>query len=420
MARHPVRNIVIFTLISISCIGVSSLAEKPSTGPSWEYLGPAVNYQKKPRFIEVDASPHSLTPAIAASTKSIYVAYTQFSSKGVPQVHVRRWNGKVWKKSIILNEDRDLRAFNPTIALLKNTPYVAWMEQDFVEDAVLVQGKEIHRGAPQVFVKYRSRGGWIRSGNAQNVDSTVRAGSPVLAKAGRHLYLAWVEGDENAPQHLYLRQMTKGEWGEASSPLNRDPMRDAHEPSMTHNGKVGYVAWSEPNHENVLQVYVRQLDAATQPLIGLSLNRNTGTHAVSPTVAIHHGTPYVAWVEFNSKGVTQVFVKHWEQGRWLKDGDTLNTDPSKHALSPVLISGEESLFLAWTEMTSNGTPRIHFRRLKGDTWKVPAPPLPADVSRIALDPALIFDHGSLLATWKESNDMGVFEIRAGRLKEKTP
>ena len=398
---HALITFLILVLLTLSAPSYSQDALPQSV---WESLGKTVNYHKNPKFSYVDASPHGFSPSIASMEKSLLVAYSEFNPQGKSQVRVKRWNGKAWsKKFTILNKDPTLNAFDPAIAVLGKTPYVAWTEND-------------DNGKPKLYVTRRSTDGWLHSKRPHNVNLEFRANSPSLVASGQSLYLAWVEGNEDTVQNLYLKQLSPKITGKASLPLNRDSTSDAYEPSMTFRGNTGYITWSEQNTLNHLQIYVRKLGNGKNALLGKSLNMNINAHAVNPSVAIYKSIPYVAWVEFGPAGVTQVFVKRWRKGTWTRVGNVHNIEPRRHALSPTLLSGEDSLYLAWTELSADMTPRINIKQLKDKKWTFIEPINPVDFQHIASTPALVMDKGSLLATWKQDNPNGVFEIHVARLK----
>jgi hypothetical protein len=406
--RFPYRPILVLLLIPF-CIGASPGGDEkpppPSNPPSWDFMGPGINLQKEAKFSYVDASPHGFSPVVASADDTVYIAYTEFNSRGITEIRVKHWLKDAWtRKFVVLNKDGTLNAFDPTMAVLNDTPYVAWTEKD-------------NDGIPQLQMTHRSPVGWIPSEGGRNVNPGVRASSPVMAAGTDRILLAWTEGAENAIQNLFLREITADKVGEAGRPLNKEPEKDAYEPSLAIDGPTAYLAWAERDMFSRMQVYVRRISGGTDAPLGDTLNINADAHAVSPSIAVYKGTPYVAWIEFNDGGVSQIFVKHWEKDQWVTGGQSMNADPNHDALSPKLISDKDSLFLAWSEFADDKTPRVHVRRLKDQNWSSAAPDLPPDSSHMAATPALGLDKGNLLVAWKQDNPMGVFEIHVGRLKE---
>jgi hypothetical protein len=402
--KMTVRLIVLgFTLILSGWSVTLTLSQESPPTASWQLLGDTLNSYKDPTFMFVDASPHGFAPSIAPASGTIYVAYAEFNSKGTTEVRIKRWNGENWtRKYTVLNKDGTLNAYDPVIAALGDVPYVAWTEKN--DD-----------GIPMLFVTRRSENGWLRTGNPLNVHPGFRATSPVLLGTGDELFLIWTEGAENTPQHLYLRRLAGDHWEDAGDPMNRDPERDAYEPSFAHDGGAGYLAWSEPDADKIMRIHVRRVETNGEPLVGKAIHASSGAHAVSPSVAVYKGIPYVAWVESSATRTTQIALAVLKDGIWTRDANVANNNPASHALSPILISGTDSHFLAWTETAADGTPRLHLKKFGDGTWSSAAPILPMEFQHMASTPALALDGSGLLAAWKQDNEMGVFKIRVARL-----
>ena len=311
---------------------------------------------------------------------------------------------KASRKFTVLNKDGTLNAFDPTMALIHDIPYVAWTEKN-------------DKGIPQLQMTHRSPVGWVPSEGGRNVNPQVRASSPAMVAGPDRIFLTWVEGAENAVQNLYLREIYPDRVGEAGPPLNKEAGRDAYEPAIAVDGTTVYLAWAERDMQSRMQIYVRRIEGDTDVLLGDTLNINGEAHGLSPTIAVYQGIPYVAWIEFDDGGISQVFVKHWEKKQWITGGRSLNIDPGRHALSPRLITGKGKLYLAWSEYAPDETPRVHVKRLNDQNWVTAAPELPPDAAHIAATPSMTFDRGNLLVAWKQDNPMGVFEIHVGRLMD---
>jgi hypothetical protein len=407
--RSYYRPILILLLLPF-CVGASPGTDDknpppPSNPPAWEFMGRGINLKKEAKFSYVDASPHGFAPVVASTPDTVYVAYSEFNIRGITEIRVKHWLKDAWsRKYVVLNKDGTLNAYDPTTAVLNETPYVAWTEKN-------------NDGIPQLQMTYRSPVGWIPSKGSRNVNPKVRASSPVMAAGPDRILLTWTEGAENAVQKLYLREILPDRVGDASEPLNKEASRDVYEPSIAVDGKTAYLAWAERDMFSRMQIYVRRIEDGASAMLGDTVNINGNAHAVSPSIAVYKGTPYVTWVEFDEGGISQVFIKHWEKNRWVTNGRSMNADPTHDALSPKLIAGKDSLFLAWSELADDKTPRVHVRRLKDQNWSSAAPDLPPDSSHMAATPALTFDRGNLLVAWKQDNPMGVFEIHVGRLKD---
>ena len=152
--NHGFLVIVVLLILSGSgaVVFAQTLILKAQPSQVWESLGSAINHPNKNTFMMVDASPHGFAPALGASKDRVYVAYTEFNTWGVTQVRLKEWEGLNWRNRFVrMNMDDTVNAFNPTLVMLDDFPFVAWTEYDTEK-------------IRQLYVKRLFKNRWISSG----------------------------------------------------------------------------------------------------------------------------------------------------------------------------------------------------------------------------------------------------------------
>lgn len=392
------RSVFVFLLMNITCINLGWAA-----GAEWVRLGKPVKAYPS-TFTYVDASRHALNPSLVFTAPAPILGWIEVNIHGVPQVYIGQWTRSGWALNReTQNEDISHRAFDLTTGSDGKIPYLAWVE---------LNGKNI----PQLHVKRRSDGQWIDDGPTLNMDPSQIAANPVLSAGGAIPFLAWCEYSPQRIFHLYVKHRSVDGWrlvGKGS--LNVSSARDAIKPALAPHGSNLYLTWAELSDQNFYQVYVKQWDGSKWNRLGGSLNMDSKHHALNPSIAVLGDTPYVSWIETDEKGVFQLFVKRWDEGRWIADGKNLNIDPGGHAMSPSLIHGGTTVYLAWTEFDANGISRIHVKHRYGDRWESDDQRLDGTPAAASSAPSLAsFGTGVYLA-WKEVYPNGLAQIVVKRL-----
>lgn len=348
-------------------------------------------------YVDVDASRNALNPSIAAGASLLSIGWIELNAHGVSQVFLVGWNAAGWVRyGGPQNQDSGHRALDLTVSSDGRSPYLAWIE---------LNSKNI----PQLYVKYREGDGWISDGRSLNMDPTQPALNPSLSAEGSPPCLAWSEYDANRTYQLYVKYLSQGNWkrmGEES--LNISSSRDAIRPAVVSDGTTAYVAWSEPSERNMHQIYIKRWNGKSWDQMGGSLNMDTGHHALSPSLVLIDHTPYVAWIEFDSNGVSQLHVKHWENNAWHADGNSLNQDPNHHALSPSISRAGSTAYVAWTEYDGRGMPQVRLKYRNGPDWITDNPR--TELSAVSSDPILSGTESSVSIAWKEVDSNGLAHI----------
>ncbi|HLB94957.1 MAG TPA: hypothetical protein VJK28_02160, partial [Nitrospiria bacterium] len=364
---------------------------------SWVQLGKRLKASPS-TFTSIVASRHALTPSLAGSTDRPYLVWAELDDKGIAQIHVKYWNQDNWiSLGNSLNSDPAHQAHDPTIATVGSIPYVVWIELN-------------KKGIAQLQVKKWAQRGWSLEGENLNADPTKAAANPSMAIGSGKPYLAWTEPNEKRVYQIHVKTLAENGWVKLGGSLNEDPLRDAMEPSIGMVESRPFVAWSEKAAHGAFQVYVKRWTGEAWIRDGESLNMDLSAHALSPSIASNGTIPYVAWVEFNEKGISQVHVKHWMNNTWVKNGGSLNVDPSHHALSPSLDFRGDTPYVAWAESDARGVTQIHVKYWTGSDWALEEQTLNLDVSKPALAPTLVVLEDRPYVAWKESDGAGLFSV----------
>jgi hypothetical protein len=385
-----------FTFLAVSIVLLSShaIGQESST---WIQLGDRLNASPS-SFAEVDVSRHAVNPSLASGTDSAYLTWVEMSKFGVPQIHVQYWNHNTWRPlGGSLNLDRDHNAFDPAIAVERSEPYVAWIEVN-------------KNGTPQLHVKHWTPEGWTVVGEALNEDAFHPAANPTINVTAGKVYLAWAERDEKNIYQINVKVLTKNGWERLGGILNEDPEKDAISPSITLVGPTPFIAWCEKDAQDQFQVFVKHWTGKEWVPNGKSLNIDTSSHAVSPSIASNGSAPYITFVEFNQQGIAQVHIKHWLEENWISLSGSINVNPEHHALSPTMAFKDVIPFVAWAESNSEGIPRIYIKHWTGSDWVLDEPSLNVEASNPASAPTLTVVQGRLHAAWKEADETGIYSI----------
>jgi len=369
-----------------------------AAGSEWIPFGQPVKAYPS-TFTYVDASRHALNPSLVFTGAVPMLGWNEMNVHGISQVYVGHWEGSGWAtERAPQNMDGTHRAFDLTMGSDGKIPYLAWVE---------LNGKNI----PQLYVKHQSEGHWIVDEGSLNLDPSQGAANPALSAGGPIPYLAWCEYSPQRVFQLYVKHRSADGWHrDGNDSLNISPARDAIKPAIALQGSVVYLAWAELSDQNFYQVYVKRWDGSKWDLIGQSLNMNPERHALNPSIAILGPTPYVAWIETDENGIFQLHVKHWDQGRWVVDGRNLNVDPGRHAMSPSLVQAGSSVYLAWMEYDARGISQVHVKHRAGDRWESDDQRLNVMPPTASSAPSLAAWNGGIYIAWKEVYPNGLAQI----------
>jgi hypothetical protein len=265
-------------------------------GSAWSLKGTALNQS-------TSAGSTALSVSIASDGVNPVVAWAEYqhtanSGNGYdydsnPQIYVSQWYGSQWiGLGASLNVSAADWAYDPSIAYLNGTFYVAWVERT-------------QTGNNQLYVEAWNGSNWvlIGSGALNQAPGVGWAYHPSLVAdpANNSLYLGWVEQMALGQKaQVFVSQYVGGSWTKLGGALNVDSV----------NGSAQRVS-----------------------------------------MGIFNGQPVAAWGEVNLGATRQVFVKQWNGSSWIQlPGPTVpdTTAPTTPTgLIATVVSGTQ-INLAWT------------------------------------------------------------------------
>ncbi|HUK56058.1 MAG TPA: hypothetical protein VLY20_05310 [Nitrospiria bacterium] len=197
--------------------------------------------------LNISPARDAIKPAMVSHGSFLYLTWAELSDRNFYQVYVKRWNGSSWDGlGPSLNTDPQRHALNPSIAVLGDSPYVAWIEQD---------GKGIF----QLYVKRWDHGSWIVDGKNLNIDAARHAMSPSLIQSGSTVYLTWMEYDATGISQIHVKRRTGDRWESVDQRLNATPSTPSSVPSFASSDSAVYLAWKEVYSNGLAQIIVKHL-----------------------------------------------------------------------------------------------------------------------------------------------------------------
>ena len=150
-------------------------------------------------------------------------------------------------------------------------------------------------------------------------------------------------------------------WADLGSPLDMNADTGWPEDiSITADGFGNlYVAWVEDNGLGVTEIYVKEYEADWS-LVGAGKISGPGG-AESPSIAIIGVTPWVAYVE-DVGGIDRVFVRVWNGTGWQQVGSALNNNFASPAFDPVILGIGGVPYVAFRE-ESAGVQHLYVKSL---------------------------------------------------------
>ncbi|NTV53307.1 MAG: hypothetical protein HGA76_09900 [Candidatus Firestonebacteria bacterium] len=192
--------------------------------------------------------------------------------------------------------------------------------------------------------------------------------------------------------------------------MNLNPQTDASYPWVDAEGDACYVSWTENVNGNQ-QVIVKHFDPAAHTWVQdggpLNLEPISGW-ATRSSLALYHGTPYVAWAEdanitgySNADGVTKsakvqaIFVKRFLGGVWEQVGNRVSFNRDvKSAYSPKLkFDTAGSPVVSW-----NDDGIVAVRKWNGSVWEPMGNTLPTGG-----EPELVMKEDVPYVTWSATD-----------------
>jgi hypothetical protein len=421
VSRNPILSFIgaIFLLLSLPLpFGIPASAQDTSG----EALGGTLS---------ADPEGWAFRPSIVVSADGLpIVAWTQHRNPAVWELsgtYVKRWVNGRWiplggRIGHTLGQlgARWPEGYSPSIAVLNNTPHVAWYEGGGYGWG---QAGDVQLRS-SIFVAQWDGGQWVyyRSPDQPHgalnlpvgeVEGGIAASGrdPRLAVIRGVLYAAWIEAWRNRGNVLVVKHLEQNRWVQDGRELSLAPGTYGWiiDLALADVGGIPHVAWSE---------FSRRRDSIRPPtlqvasLIGgrwIPLGRpiSASTTGLVGYLALtaHNGIPVVAWQEREPTGHNLIHVRQWNGRIWEPLGSALNSDAAKgEAGRPALASDGTRLWLAWAE-GQPGRPASLYVRVLGPTgWDGPRGPLNLAPGLGAADsPALAASNGRVYIAWAEKS-----------------
>lgn len=191
--------------------------------------------------------------------------------------------------------------------------------------------------------------------------------------------------------------------------------RHASNPSLAFSSSIPYLGWVELNTRGVPQVYVRHWNGSAWVRDGAAQNMDTAHRAVDPVLSSNGEIPYLAWTELNAKGIPQLYLKYLLGNQWITSGGSLNLNPAHGAANPALAATKTTLYLAWSEPDSQRVFQLYVKHLSGGDWQMDGNgPLNMAPLRDATEPAIALEGSMPYIAWMELSDQNFYQVYVKR------
>jgi len=298
------------------------------------------------------------------------------------------------------------RCDKPCVISDNGTLYAAWQEGG--EDSVHAASEryiasESSNIVYKIYVKHWDGTNWIAEGDCLNVNTAVAATHPSLAAHNGIVYVAWSENNQ-----IYVKHWNGSSWIQDGGSLNGNTGAAASNPSLAINNGIPYVAWQE-NNGLINNIFVKCFNGSNWMNNGSNPNL---LDAGSPSLVVYSGTVYLSWSEAvaykekNGGLFYQIFVKHWDNGNWVTDGQNLNVGINQNAGNPVLSVDKGNIYVAWEE-TNNSVIQIYLKYMSGSTWWTTGGSLNSITSTAAENPSVAVCNETIYVAWNEGNQINI-------------
>jgi len=311
----------------------------------------------------------------------------------------------------------------PSTAQFNGLLYSIWEEQN--------------SGVDEVHIKSYNGSSWTSAGIAGSKlnSSPTNASNPKIACYNGALYAAYQEYDAGN-YRIHVKKYDGSSWslvenysaGDGRTTINYGITDNAQEVDlMVYNGYL-YATWAEVANAGQFNIRASRFDGTLWTSVDgggmYGLNYNTSKFAGNPRFAVHNNQLYLTWEEVaDANFVKQVRVRRYDGASvWtFVDGNAsagLNYDSSKHALTPVMVSYHNYLYLIWSEPYEEthydygDINIIRVRKYDGTSWSfVDGGGISTGWNLNILDPAnnaecLVY-HNLLFVTWNEADDVNL-------------
>ena len=270
-------------------------------------------------------------------------------------------------------------AQGPSLANLGGSPHLAWSE--CTGSTTVRTGR--YEGSPF------DEAPWERLPGSPDSNTQVGGSSfPALAVVGGSLHVTWGEVDGQS-QKIRVAKFDNGTetWAEmpapSPNPINIDPTRNAHAPSIADIGGLPHVVWYEQPNACCASPTVHVKRWGGSSWVSVGTDRLGVGAGLNPDIANIGGVPHVAYEDTDNESSvgTVVTVKRFNGTSWVQVGSGANPistykgtpDFGLPDLGPTLSEvGGATPYVAWTEPTGSSNFRqVRVKRFNGASGEQP-------------------------------------------------
>jgi hypothetical protein len=238
-------------------------------------------------------------------------------------------------------------------------------------------------------------------------------GASQLIAVGKTPTIAFIENNKELfPDitEVYVDQYNGKSWVALGQKLNTTPSSRAESLAIASDGDLLLACWTEEviagwTSVNPSQLYCARWDGSKWSRIGSSLNQSTSKWAEEASLTILNGKPYLAWTERTTAGNPRLFVKTYDGSKWLLvGGRALNkNEATGWPFHPRLVNDGANLYLSWEEQEDLGQPsRLYVSSWSGGGWVALGRTLNQDTQNgSAMHSSIALLNGSPVVIWNE-------------------
>ncbi len=377
------------------------LTFSPACGSEWSLLSDRLNPKQIP-LPETLTSRHALTPSMTFWQGYFYLAWTEPDNHGIQQIYIKRLkDGMVWEtfgKS--QNKDISFSSSTPFIGTNGKTLFLAWTEKSI-------------ENVSRLYVKQWNGSEWIFLGGSLNLSPEKEAKSPILAFLNETPYLAWNESGEKEWSKLFVKHWDGKSWVSDGSGFGLENQHITQAPFFLFEGNKGHLVWAEADETRIFKIQYATLADGKWNQLHSPLNQDLKMQAFNPSLAFLKNDLYLVFQEKSPEGGFKIQLRRMIEEKWESQNEKL-VDHGLRSFNPVLASDHQTLLIAWEEWDSSGMPRIGVQVITehGES-KLISPPSNG-TERFELNPLLITHNQSAYLAWKETTDNDLYQIQIRR------
>lgn len=291
-----------------------------------------------------------------------------------------------------LNIQTNRTPSSPSIALMNNTPYVTWNENNGT--------------AYQVYVKHFNGVSWVQDGGTLNVNSTRQVTTSRIAIANGTPFVVWAETNGTVYQG-YAKHWNGASWIQDGANLNFNGPRTFYSPDIAAINGMPYITWYESNG-TASQIFVKHWNGVSWVMDGGTLCVQTNRGGTNPAIAGLGTTPYVAWYEDNGTAY-QTYVKHYNGSSWVLDG-RLNDNSTLNDWDPSIATSSTDVYVNFSESNSAGTMQLFEKHYNGASWTGAGSSLNIMPNQHGDYGKITIANGTPYIFWSEQNSVNRWEL----------